>query len=215
MIDWKNKPEGAQRYNNKIAYKWLKRDGDIVSYYCVDVWVAYDDKIVGIKMWNKAATDPRVAPTPAPTQLTWKDAPAKATHILQHQTSSTQVFASMIDGKLFETSDTTQGLPDGEWFIVSEAPTSEIYYVAGPMTGYVNYNRDMFNAATKALTSKGHAVLNPATLPEGLTQSQYMDICLAMLRCATRIKMLKGWEKSEGARIEHAMAIKSSIVVEY
>lgn len=214
MIDWKNKPDGAQRCNDSVCH-WLKHSNNVVSYYNDSgEWVNYVDQSLSRKRWDKAT--PYVTTVKPPLQLTWNGgAPAKATHILQHETSYTQVFATMIDGKLFETSDTTQGLPDGEWFIVSEAPTSEIYYVAGPMTGYVNYNRDMFNAATKALTSEGHAVLNPATLPEGLTQSQYMDICLAMLRCATRIKMLKGWEKSEGARIEHAMAIKSSIVVEY
>ena len=89
------------------------------------------------------------------------------------------------------------------------------YYIAGPMTGYDNFNRDAFNDMSTSLVSQGHTVLNPATLPDGLTQAQYMDICLAMLRCATHVKMLKGWERSEGARIEQALAIKSDLIVEY
>jgi len=87
--------------------------------------------------------------------------------------------------------------------------SSNIIYVAGPMTGYDNFNRDAFNAKTGELTRKGYTVLNPAILPSGLTQAQYMDICLAMVRCSDTVHMLKGWEKSEGAVIEHNLAVKS------
>ena len=120
MIDWKNKPEGAQRYNEKCECKWLKREGDVVSYYAGDLWVDYVDESTGISDWDEAVTEP------PHLQLTWDVAPINATHILQHETSSTQVFATMTDGKLFETSDTTQGLPDGEWFVVSERPCDSV-----------------------------------------------------------------------------------------
>ncbi|WP_449390486.1 DUF4406 domain-containing protein [Enterobacter hormaechei] len=79
-------------------------------------------------------------------------------------------------------------------------------YIAGPMTGYENYNRPMFNAVAQQMLSGGHVALNPATLPDGLSQREYMDICLAMLRCADAIHMLHGWKESEGAVAEHAMA---------
>ncbi|HCM9689262.1 TPA: DUF4406 domain-containing protein, partial [Enterobacter cloacae subsp. cloacae] len=36
----------------------------------------------------------------------------------------------------------------------------------------------------------------------------YMDICLAMIRCADAVFMLRGWEKSAGARAENALAEK-------
>lgn len=83
-----------------------------------------------------------------------------------------------------------------------------IVYVAGPMSGYEQFNRPAFHSAAKRLTDKGYVVLNPATLPDGLTQAQYMDICLAMLRCADTIYMLKEWEYSAGARAENALAEK-------
>lgn len=90
-----------------------------------------------------------------------------------------------------------------------------IFYIAGPMTGLPNFNRESFHAMADHIKAKGMTALNPATLPDGLTQAQYMDICLAMLRCATHIVMLEGWKNSEGAKIERALAIKSGLTVEY
>lgn len=63
-------------------------------------------------------------------------------------------------------------------------------YIAGPMTGYPDYNRAAFNAKASELMSEGHIVLNPAVLPGGLCQSEYMDICLAMVRSADAIYLL-------------------------
>ncbi|HCP4053653.1 TPA: DUF4406 domain-containing protein [Escherichia coli] len=88
-------------------------------------------------------------------------------------------------------------------------------YIAGPMTGYPDYNRAAFNAKASELTAEGHIVLNPAVLPGGLCQSEYMDICLAMVRSADAIYLLKGWEASAGARAEHALAEKLELTVIY
>ncbi|EOQ2709603.1 DUF4406 domain-containing protein [Shigella sonnei] len=81
-------------------------------------------------------------------------------------------------------------------------------YIAGPMTGYENFNREAFHKAEEALKREGHTVLNPAVLPDGLTQPQYMDICMAMIRCVDAIYMLKGWQRSAGAKAELALAEK-------
>lgn len=62
-----------------------------------------------------------------------------------------------------------------------------------------DYNRAAFNAKASELMSEGHIVLNPAVLPGGLCQSEYMDICLAMVRSADAIYLLKGWEASAGS----------------
>lgn len=93
--------------------------------------------------------------------------------------------------------------------------SAPVFYIAGPMTGLPNFNRESFHAMADHIRAEGVPVLNPAELPSGLTQSQYMDICLAMLRCATHIVMLEGWQNSEGAKIERALAIKSGLTVEY
>tara|TARA_R110000772_G_scaffold109924_1_gene213301 strand:+ start:15311 stop:15982 length:672 start_codon:yes stop_codon:yes gene_type:complete len=223
MIDWNNKPEGAQRHNENLEHKWLKLDDGNVSYYTSSGWKCYINPKIAREYWNAAATtDPRATPTPMPLQLSWDDAKPDATHILEHRATSNQWFAiKRTDGAFVGLNEPHAFYKLDDWFVVSERPVDnvtvvkEVYYIAGPMAGHVALNRPAFNAESHRLILNGHTVLNPATLPDGLTQAQYMDICLAMLRCATRIRMLDGWEKSEGARIEHALAVKSLIKVEY
>jgi hypothetical protein len=84
-----------------------------------------------------------------------------------------------------------------------------IYYIAGPISGIKDHNRPLFNKVTAELAEQGHSVLNPATLPDGLTQGQYMQICLPMVAVADELVMLPGWERSEGAYIEFLLAKKS------
>lgn len=79
-------------------------------------------------------------------------------------------------------------------------------YIAGPMTGYEGFNHDEFNKVSFDLSFEYESVLNPASLPKGLTQGQYMDICFAMIRAADAIYLLKGYEESKGAMAELAYA---------
>jgi len=88
-------------------------------------------------------------------------------------------------------------------------------YIAGPMTGYENYNRDAFFVEAERLKIKGHTVLNPAFLPDGLSQAEYMDICFAMVRAADGVMFLSGWEQSEGALAEYAYAKKIGLVLRF
>ena len=53
-------------------------------------------------------------------------------------------------------------------------------YIAGKIAGDRRY-RAKFREAAKTLEAAGHVVLNPATLPDGLTDGDYMRIALAML----------------------------------
>lgn len=88
-------------------------------------------------------------------------------------------------------------------------------YIAGPMTGIREFNRPAFMFTAARLQGKGHVVLNPATLPDGLEQREYMDICLAMLRCCDAIYLLKNWNQSAGARAECALAEKLNLEIIY
>lgn len=88
-------------------------------------------------------------------------------------------------------------------------------YIAGPMTGYHDFNRAAFNAVAEGISAEGDVALNPAILPNGLSQREYMDVCVAMIRCADAIHMLPGWEKSEGAVAEHALAKKLGLKITY
>ena len=79
-------------------------------------------------------------------------------------------------------------------------------YIAGPMTGIENYNREAFFGMADYLASFGHVCLNPANHPDGLTQKEYMHLCFAMIDVCDAIVMLKGWENSTGAKKEYNYA---------
>ncbi|SPW34042.1 Uncharacterised protein [Edwardsiella tarda] len=83
-----------------------------------------------------------------------------------------------------------------------------VVYIAGPMSGIEDFNRPAFHEMAQALRAEGHTVLNPAELPDGLTEAQYMQIGLAMLHCADVIYLLQDWLHSSGARAEKALAEK-------
>lgn len=72
-------------------------------------------------------------------------------------------------------------------------------YIAGPITGHLDY-RKKFKKAENELIKKGHTILNPAYLPDGL--KDYMKICKAMIDQSDAIYMLKGHEDSVGATEE-------------
>lgn len=91
-------------------------------------------------------------------------------------------------------------------------------YISGPMRGYVGYNYPAFHRAAEYLTKGGHGVLNPADNFDGATDLEfetYMRADLSMLLDATGVFMLKGWQNSEGARLELAVAKSLGLVVWY
>ena len=91
-----------------------------------------------------------------------------------------------------------------------------VVYIAGPMTGYENGNKEAFDKAEKDIKEeKNTIVINPACLPAGLTQFAYMDICLAMIRSCHAVYFLRGWESSEGAVAENALAKKLKKILIY
>jgi len=91
----------------------------------------------------------------------------------------------------------------------------QIVYIAGPMRNRPDMNKAAFYNADIHLRKKGYIVLNPAALPEGMEEDQYMPICLAMLNQAGKIYMLEGWQASEGAQVERAFAHMQGIETMY
>jgi|SRR5579872_2194544 len=91
-------------------------------------------------------------------------------------------------------------------------------YVAGPMRGYDNLNFDEFDRVRDELLLEGFAVVSPADMDraEGIdpadpgTYEKFTDDMRrdleALLDCDT-IVFLKGWEKSEGARMEATVGL--------
>ena len=87
-------------------------------------------------------------------------------------------------------------------------------YIAGPITGVEDY-KEKFKEAEEYLKEEGCIVLNPSILPLGLTQEEYMRICIPMLNICDAIYMLVGWERSVGAKIEHSLAVQANKIIIY
>lgn len=87
-------------------------------------------------------------------------------------------------------------------------------YIAGRISGYEGY-KEHFKREQLKLEADGHVVLNPAELPKGLNQEEYMRICISMLYVCDCIYMLAGWEFSVGATIEHGLANQANKLVVY
>lgn len=85
-------------------------------------------------------------------------------------------------------------------------------YLSGPMTGYPDYNYPLFNAVAKGLREKGHDVYNPAEyaykgpLDEFPVREAFAEYTEFICLYADAIAVLPGWEKSEGAKAEIALA---------
>ena len=78
-------------------------------------------------------------------------------------------------------------------------------YIAGKITGDRKYRRKFLDVA-KRFQEQFDVPLNPAVLPDGLEEADYMRICMAMLDSADAVFMLKDWQQSRGATLEHAYA---------
>ena len=87
-----------------------------------------------------------------------------------------------------------------------------VVYIAGPMTGYPQFNYPAFNAAAQSLRDAGYDTLNPVDSEQhndtGTPQTWdwYMRHALRMVLDADGIACLPGWESSKGASLEVTVA---------
>lgn len=103
-------------------------------------------------------------------------------------------------------------------------------YIAGPMSGYEDHNAPAFHDAQAYLESEGvyrENIFNPIISEESLMVQQGLiegpeayRICMRadldwICDHANHIYMLKGWERSPGAKAEHALAVCLGITIEY
>lgn len=91
-------------------------------------------------------------------------------------------------------------------------------YIAGPMTGYPDYNHPEFNRVAKMLRDKGLKVINPAEIDakdpkeaDGSLSPMPWDFYLRrdlvlIAKKVGRVVLLKGWRDSHGATLEKLVA---------
>lgn len=95
-----------------------------------------------------------------------------------------------------------------------------LIYLAGPMTGYPLSNFPAFDRAAAALRALGHRVASPAEHDRELgfdetrtPEEQGFDLRRAwrwdveQLLQSNTIALLPGWRESEGATLEHKIAV--------
>lgn len=101
--------------------------------------------------------------------------------------------------------------------ILTKEQRANTIYIAGPMTGYENYNFDAFNNAAKQFRDKGYEVRNPAEhgVVEGAEWEDYMAYDLTQLGECGVIYLLKGWQMSKGACLEQLIAQNLNMKIVY
>jgi hypothetical protein len=91
------------------------------------------------------------------------------------------------------------------------------WYVSGPMTGYEDLNFPAFAAVTADLREHGHEVISPAEHnpdPNADWLECILEDIKLVAQCDAMI-MLWGWNESYGAQIEHLVAQKLQLHIEY
>ena len=81
------------------------------------------------------------------------------------------------------------------------ADTKKVVFISGPITGVERY-WEAFEKAEDDLTARGFIPLSPSRLPMGMTNAQYLRICLAMIDSADAVLFLPGIHRSKGALVE-------------
>lgn len=109
---------------------------------------------------------------------------------------------------------------------MSSAKENKKVYIAGPMTGLPNYNFAAFDRAAECLKARGLEPQNPAEIGRKWlidnahkepNASEYQDLLTKgreLLRQCGRIYLLRGWEKSKGAKSELSYALILRLQVE-
>lgn len=84
-----------------------------------------------------------------------------------------------------------------------------VLYIAGPMTGYADFNLPAFAYATARLTAAGYHAVNPGRhgVDPTMTWADYARRGLSeLVNLCDGVALLDGWETSRGATLEFTVA---------
>lgn len=89
-------------------------------------------------------------------------------------------------------------------------------YISGPVRGKVDYAEDFFESE-KMLKGEGHEVVNPIRLmdmlPKGLTDEEFLELDMMLLKHCDTIYLLPGWRDSCGCNREYGYALAAGMTV--
>lgn len=90
-------------------------------------------------------------------------------------------------------------------------------YICGRITGVEEQAKEQFRKAEIKIRKKGFIPVNPMTLPHNHDKEwvSYMKECIRALMTCDEIYVLRGYEKSEGAKIEIYLALGLKIKLNY
>jgi hypothetical protein len=87
-------------------------------------------------------------------------------------------------------------------------------YLAGPMSGYPDFNRPAFRTAAEILREQGFIVMTSADCYHGDSWEEGMRRDIPAMLACDRVCLLGEWEKSRGARLEVFIAREVGMKVE-
>ncbi len=89
-------------------------------------------------------------------------------------------------------------------------------YISGPVRGKVDYAEDFFESE-KMLKGEGHEVVNPIRLmdmlPKGLTDEEFLELDMMLLKHCDTIYLLPGWKDSRGCNREYGYALAAGMTI--
>lgn len=97
-------------------------------------------------------------------------------------------------------------------------------YIAGPITGVENYNRETFAMVAEAIRKNGDIPVNPIDIAESIapldkvandreTFERVIREELSQLATCDELMLLPGWEVSHGTRRELALALSLQMAI--
>lgn len=93
------------------------------------------------------------------------------------------------------------------------------YYIAGPMTGYPNFNIDTFKKAKVNLEQLGYPIALPYDIENAVNPDwewgDYLGEDIKIVCKCRGIILLPEWERSRGARVEIAAALMQALKYDF